>query len=207
MRTVSSGHHNASEDFHEVWQHLATCESIRASGDSYALGNPPVCFYTRIRGDRHISGNLPVCFYGDRHTLKGTDTVSGSITKWTVALKEYNFVVEYLPGVKNVVADTLTQCVENVGGFEEGSIENEGEDEEVCVIEGNISKDKLRKATVVDEVLQAVFTVLKLGWKKECEGKECEKVWNVREELSEKTWTSIKKTKISSTSTKQQVIL
>ncbi|KAJ1189492.1 hypothetical protein NDU88_006237 [Pleurodeles waltl] len=101
-----------------------------------------------------------------KSSTEGSDAVSGRNTKLIVVLQEFNFIVDYTPGIKNKVADTLSRLVESVEGDNEGDIENEEDSvgEDVCAIEGSaVSEDKWRKATLEDEVLQTVFEMLKFG--------------------------------------------
>ncbi|KAJ1198166.1 hypothetical protein NDU88_002010 [Pleurodeles waltl] len=81
----------------------------------------------------------------------GIDAVSRRITKWIVALHKSDFVVEYIPGVKIVVADVLSRLVSSDDKDEKRDIKSNGNDEEAGVIEDNaVSENEWRAATDTD---------------------------------------------------------
>lgn len=112
---------------------------------------------------------------------KGIDAILARISKWVVALQGYDFRVEYLPGARNSVADTLSRLVEQSDktGFEDEI------DEWVCAIEsGGIKEDRWREECAKDEEFLKLSALLKYGWNKKVKG-ECEKYWLVKDQLAE----------------------
>ena len=96
---------------------------------------------------------------------KGLDAVSARIRRWVINLQEYNFKMEYIPGIKNQTADCLSRMVgekhKNKGDEEEEVFE----EYDVCQItKGVISEEEWEKSMEEDEVLREVMRRMKGLW-------------------------------------------
>ena len=129
----------------------------------------------------------PLC---DIFKKKGLDKISGRITKWVIALQDYNFDTEYLPGICNNIADTLSRMSppkSNGRDFEDKEQEEEMDDTKVCslTVGDTISEEEWGIETKADHELQVVIASLSTPWKaKNTCDIECRPYWEVRHELS-----------------------
>ena len=124
----------------------------------------------------------PLC---DIFKTKGLDNISSRITKWVIALQEYDFETEYLPGVRNRIADTLSRMSPPIST---GDISYDGTDEtKVCPLTINeiISEKRWGTEMENDQELQTVMAALEKTWKaRHLCVEECKPFWEVRHELS-----------------------
>ncbi|KAJ1188714.1 hypothetical protein NDU88_005471, partial [Pleurodeles waltl] len=116
---------------------------------------------------------------------KGVDAISSRITKWIIALQEYDILVEYVPGIDNYSADVLSRLVSpKMADFED--VEDFEQLDKVCTVDFEIiTEEKWREDTKSDKVLQEISKLVCSGCMSKNQGSvECREFWNVRDQLS-----------------------
>jgi len=100
--------------------------------------------------------------------LRTCRLTSGRLTRWSLALQEYNLDIEYIPGKLNIIADTLTRYPRISDGREEkrisiNAIRDLTYSKDLCNKLKKISE--LQKADQYTEKLRknAIFTTIKNG--------------------------------------------
>ncbi|KAJ1216590.1 hypothetical protein NDU88_004191 [Pleurodeles waltl] len=98
----------------------------------------------------------------DIFTTKGASRASPRIAKWLYRLQEYNFAVEYVPGVANVNADCLSRLpMEGVKYEEDG----DWVVADIHAIETKAIKEEVWKTEMLEDVvMQTILTNLNKHW-------------------------------------------
>lgn len=124
----------------------------------------------------------PLC---ETFTKKGIDLVSSRITKWVIALQEYNFEIRYIPGVENCVADTLSRLVTS-DQEDESCDEWDDSNIHVCHVHDQIvSEEEWKKKLNEDKTLYDIMALICKGWhSKKDGGGESLKFWSIKDELA-----------------------
>ena len=89
--------------------------------------------------------------------------MSQRINKWSTLLLEYNFDIQYIPGVNNTVADCMSRLPLQ-------SLDEDFTDDEICIAEvsditnGAISTQQFQAATQEDSTLQKAISYMHSQW-------------------------------------------
>lgn len=71
------------------------------------------CFaiYSALREWEYLLRDVPFVINTDHKNLRYLNTNTPKVVRWKLAIQEFNFSVNYLPGEQNVVADTLSRVI------------------------------------------------------------------------------------------------
>ena len=119
-------------------------------------------------------------------TTKGfaSDRMSQRINKWSTLLLEYNFDIQYIPGVNNTAADCVSWLPLQ-------SLEEDFTDDDICIAEvsditnGAISTQQFQAATQEDSTLQKAISYMHSQWpvRKSLQG-DMQGLYDINNELS-----------------------
>ena len=62
----------------------------------------------------HLLQDVRFTIRTDHENLRYFNENTPKVVRWKLVIQEYDFVVEHIPGVENVVADTLSRLVVDV---------------------------------------------------------------------------------------------